>query len=253
MDTKLDKNVSTTTKESKTEFSETSCSSSNVTEDESNLEYLASYNERSAENAFIRVANLPLVHSTVEILQNYYDEIKNNYPRVAPCFKVAEDIAHFAVKTSKPVVRSKYGESLNNYVNNHLDHLENKIPILNQPAKKVIGKVLCYTDDIVEYYLPKHTQAEQREKKCSRDENNDQSEQTEPCEKINDISEKLKKRTYEEALRKWNLITENTKGLLNKLKISLNLIQWSKKTPATAEAPPACHESLKVVRSFYFN
>lgn len=45
MDTKLDKNVSTTTKESKTEFSETSCSSSNVTEDESNLEYLASYNE----------------------------------------------------------------------------------------------------------------------------------------------------------------------------------------------------------------
>jgi len=128
------------------------------------------------------------------------------------------------VKTSKPVVRSKYGESFNNYVNNQLDHLENKIPILNQPAKKVIDQVLCYTDNIVEYYLPKSTQAELSDKKCSQGSNNEHLVQTQPCEKINDISEKLKSRTYDEAVRKWNLIAENTKGLLNKLKFSVNLV-----------------------------
>lgn len=47
MASKFDSNISNTTKESKAEFSESSCSNSKVTEDESNLEYLASYNEVS--------------------------------------------------------------------------------------------------------------------------------------------------------------------------------------------------------------
>jgi len=202
------------------------------------------------QNALQRVASLPLVHSTVETLQAYYGNLKDNYPNVTPLLEVAEGItnaaANIAIASSKPVV-CKYGSTLNSYANVGLDKLEDTMPILQEPAYKVlkdtkeiatnlitdkVDQALCYTENIVEYYLPDDSKIDGFEFESSDSEDMESISENKSVteQRLSGISMKVRRRSYLKAMKRWNAVSTRSKETLGKLNHSVNLIQYAQQS-----------------------
>jgi len=207
-----------------------------------NLELDSKVNGKELPNALQRVSKLPLLLSTYDAFKSYYVSLKKSYPTVTPYLEAAEGItnaaANLAITSSQPVV-DKYGNTLNSYANCGLDKLEDKIPQLQKPAHQVfedtkdkasdiLNELLGYTENIVDYYLPEEDQQSLDASDSASGEEDDSchGNKIEGTKKrLTGISAKVKKRSYQRAMRRLSFLSGDSKANLSGLDYTVNLIK----------------------------
>ncbi|XP_068946756.1 perilipin-2 isoform X2 [Petaurus breviceps papuanus] len=97
------------------------------------------------ENVVTRVANLPLVSSTYDLVSSAYISTKDQYPYLKSVCEMAEKgmktITSVAVTSALPIIQKLEPQIAvaNNYACLGLDRIEERLPILNQPTDKVVA------------------------------------------------------------------------------------------------------------------
>ncbi|XP_008405303.1 mannose-6-phosphate receptor binding protein 1 isoform X1 [Poecilia reticulata] len=97
------------------------------------------------QNVVARVSHLPLVSSACEAVSNAYSSTKDNVPLLKGVMNVAESgvrtLGAAASTGSKPVLGMIEPQlaTVNEYALKGLDKMEEKLPILHQPADKVVS------------------------------------------------------------------------------------------------------------------
>ncbi|NWI07004.1 PLIN2 protein, partial [Tichodroma muraria] len=90
-----------------------------------------------------RVANLPLVSSTYDMVSTAYIATKDNHPYLKSVCEIAEKgvktITSVAMTSAMPIIQKLEPQIVvaNNYACIGLDKIEERLPILNQPTDKV--------------------------------------------------------------------------------------------------------------------
>nr|XP_005281239.1 perilipin-3-like [Chrysemys picta bellii]XP_005281240.1 perilipin-3-like [Chrysemys picta bellii] len=101
--------------------------------------------EQHQQNVVSRVANLPLVSSTYDMVSTAYTSTKENHPYIKSVCDVAEKgvktITAAAVGGAQPILTKLEPQiaTVNEYACKGLDKLEEKLPILQQPTEKVVA------------------------------------------------------------------------------------------------------------------
>ncbi|XP_008121003.2 perilipin-3 isoform X1 [Anolis carolinensis] len=101
--------------------------------------------ETEQQNAISRVANLPLVSSTYDMVSSAYASTKETHPSIKSVCDVAEKgvmtLAAAAVTGAQPLLTKLEPQiaTANEYACKGLDKLEEKLPILQQPSEKVVA------------------------------------------------------------------------------------------------------------------
>ncbi|XP_054905116.1 mannose-6-phosphate receptor binding protein 1 [Poeciliopsis prolifica] len=96
------------------------------------------------QNVVARVSHLPLVSSACEVVSSAYSSTKDNVPLLKGVMDVAESgvrtLGAAASTGSKPVLGMIEPQlaTVNEYALKGLDKMEEKLPILHQPADKVV-------------------------------------------------------------------------------------------------------------------
>ncbi|XP_072834269.2 perilipin-3 [Pogona vitticeps] len=107
------------------------------------------------ESVVTRVASLPLVTSTYDLLSSVYAYAKENYPCINTACNVAEMVASMAVGSAKGGVQPLVGHlepqiaAMNEYACKGLDTLEERVPCLHQPAHQVIEEGVTLAKSVV--------------------------------------------------------------------------------------------------------
>ncbi|XP_037230430.1 perilipin-2 isoform X3 [Falco biarmicus] len=97
------------------------------------------------QNIVSRVANLPLVSSTYDMVSTAYITTKDNHPYLKSVCEIAEKgvktITSVAVTSAMPIIQKLEPQIVvaNNYACIGLDKIEERLPILNQPTDKVVA------------------------------------------------------------------------------------------------------------------
>ncbi|KAL9821460.1 perilipin-2 isoform 3-T4 [Geothlypis trichas] len=97
------------------------------------------------QNIVSRVANLPLVSSTYDMVSAAYITTKDNYPYLKSVCEIAEKgvktITSVAMTSAMPIIQKLEPQIVvaNNYACIGLDKIEERLPILNQPTDKVVA------------------------------------------------------------------------------------------------------------------
>uniref|UniRef100_A0A8C8RWL4 Perilipin n=1 Tax=Pelusios castaneus TaxID=367368 RepID=A0A8C8RWL4_9SAUR len=97
------------------------------------------------QNVVRRVANLPLVSSTYDMVSTAYSSTKENHPYIKSVCDMAEKgvktITAVAVGGAQPLLTKLEPQiaTVNEYACKGLDKLEEKLPILQQPSEKVVA------------------------------------------------------------------------------------------------------------------
>ncbi|XP_023263853.1 perilipin-3-like isoform X2 [Seriola lalandi dorsalis] len=97
------------------------------------------------QNVVSRVSNLPLVSSACEVVSSAYSSTKDNVPLLKGVMDVAESGARTlgtaATTGSKPLldIIEPQLSTVNQYALKGLEKMEEKLPILHQPADKVVS------------------------------------------------------------------------------------------------------------------
>ena len=92
-----------------------------------------------------RVANLPLVSSTYDLVSSAYVTTKDQYPCLKSVCEIAEKgvktITSVAVMSALPIIQKLEPQIsvANTYACKGLDRIEEKLPILNQPTNQVFA------------------------------------------------------------------------------------------------------------------
>uniref|UniRef100_A0A8C6RUX3 Perilipin n=2 Tax=Nannospalax galili TaxID=1026970 RepID=A0A8C6RUX3_NANGA len=92
-----------------------------------------------------RVANLPLIGSTCELVSSAYASTKENHPHVKTVCDVAEKgvktLTAAAVSGAQPILSKLEPQivSASEYAHRGLDKLQENLPILQQPTEKVLA------------------------------------------------------------------------------------------------------------------
>ncbi|XP_077621199.1 perilipin-2 isoform X1 [Crocuta crocuta] len=96
-------------------------------------------------NVVTRVANLPLVSSTYDLVSSAYISTKDQYPCLKSVCEMAEKgvktITAMAVTSALPILQKLEPQIAvaNTYACKGLDRIEEKLPILNQPTIQVVA------------------------------------------------------------------------------------------------------------------
>ncbi|XP_062369104.1 perilipin-2 isoform X2 [Cinclus cinclus] len=97
------------------------------------------------QNIVSRVANLPLVSSTYDMVSTAYLTTKDNHPYLKSVCEIAEKgvktITSVAMTSAMPIIQKLEPQIVvaNNYACIGLDKIEERLPILNQPTDKVVA------------------------------------------------------------------------------------------------------------------
>nr|XP_033776564.1 perilipin-2-like [Geotrypetes seraphini]XP_033776572.1 perilipin-2-like [Geotrypetes seraphini] len=101
--------------------------------------------EVNETNVMVRVANLPLVSSTCDLVSSAYFSTKENHPYLKSACEVAEkgvrSISDVVLTSVKPIVHKLEPEIAlaNNFACIGLDKIEETLPILCQPTDKIVA------------------------------------------------------------------------------------------------------------------
>ncbi|XP_019332137.1 perilipin-3 isoform X2 [Alligator mississippiensis] len=115
--------------------------------DESTADHIPAQSEEpeQPQNVVSRVANLPLVSSTYDMVSTAYTSTKENHPYLKSVCDVAEKgvktLTSVAVSGAQPLLTKLEPQiaTANQYACKGLDKLEEKLPILQQPTEKVVA------------------------------------------------------------------------------------------------------------------
>ncbi|XP_057229451.1 perilipin-2 isoform X3 [Malurus melanocephalus] len=97
------------------------------------------------QNIVSRVAKLPLVSSTYDMVSTAYITTKDNHPYLKSVCEIAEKgvktITSVAMTSAMPIIQKLEPQIVvaNNYACIGLDKIEERLPILNQPTDKVVA------------------------------------------------------------------------------------------------------------------
>uniref|UniRef100_A0A8C4UU80 Perilipin n=1 Tax=Falco tinnunculus TaxID=100819 RepID=A0A8C4UU80_FALTI len=97
------------------------------------------------QNIVLRVANLPLVSSTYDMVSTACITTKDNHPYLKSVCEIAEKgvktITSVALMSAMPIIQKLEPQIVvaNNYACIGLDKIEERLPILNQPTDKVVA------------------------------------------------------------------------------------------------------------------
>ncbi|XP_029463106.1 perilipin-2-like isoform X2 [Rhinatrema bivittatum] len=97
------------------------------------------------QSVVMRVANLPLVSSTCDMVSSAYISTKENHPYLKSVCEVAEKgvktITAVAFSSTKPIIQKLEPQIAlaNNYACIGLDRIEERLPILYQPTDKLVA------------------------------------------------------------------------------------------------------------------
>ncbi|XP_016279758.2 perilipin-2 isoform X3 [Monodelphis domestica] len=97
------------------------------------------------QNVVTRVASLPLVSSTYDLVSSVYISTKDHHPYLKSVCEIAEKgmktITAVAVTSALPIIQKLEPQIAvaNNYACLGLDRIEERLPILNQPTDKVVA------------------------------------------------------------------------------------------------------------------
>ncbi|XP_029464709.1 perilipin-2-like [Rhinatrema bivittatum] len=97
------------------------------------------------QNVAVRVANLPLVSSTCDMVSSAYVSTKENHPYLKSVCEVAEKgvktITNVALTSTKPIIQKLEPQIAlaNNCACIGLDKIEEKLPFLQQPTDKLVA------------------------------------------------------------------------------------------------------------------
>ncbi|XP_030050062.1 perilipin-2 [Microcaecilia unicolor] len=106
---------------------------------------MASVVAEPQQNVMLRVANLPLVSSAYAMVSSAYTSTKENHPYLKSACEVAEkgvkSITAAALTSANPIFQKLEPQIAlaNKYACIELDKIEEKLPILYQPADKVVA------------------------------------------------------------------------------------------------------------------
>lgn len=95
------------------------------------------------QSVVMRVANLPLVSSTYDLLSSAYVNTKDQYPYLRSVCEMAEKgvktVTSAAVTSALPIIQKLEPQiaAANTYACKGLDRMEERLPILNQPTSEV--------------------------------------------------------------------------------------------------------------------
>nr|XP_014425513.1 perilipin-3-like [Pelodiscus sinensis] len=101
--------------------------------------------DQPPQNVVSRVANLPLVSSTYDMVSTAYASTKENHPYIRSVCDAAEKgvktITAAAVGSAQPILTKLEPQisTVNEYACKGLDKLEATLPILQQPTEKVVA------------------------------------------------------------------------------------------------------------------
>ncbi|XP_015279819.1 PREDICTED: perilipin-3-like isoform X1 [Gekko japonicus] len=116
-----------------------------LSEDNISKETAAENKELDQQNVVSRVANLPLVSSTYDMVSSAYASTKETHPYLKSVCDVAEKsvktLTAAAVSGAQPFLTKLEPQiaTANEYACKSLDKLEEKLPILQQPSEKVVA------------------------------------------------------------------------------------------------------------------
>ncbi|KAK6493209.1 perilipin-2-like isoform X1 [Huso huso] len=97
------------------------------------------------QNVVARVANLPLVSSTYDMVSTVYCNTKENHPYIKSVCEVAEKsvktITSVALTSAMPIIQKLEPQIAiaNSFACRSLDKIEEKLPILHQPSEKIVA------------------------------------------------------------------------------------------------------------------
>ncbi|XP_053148005.1 perilipin-2 isoform X2 [Hemicordylus capensis] len=100
------------------------------------------------QNVVSRVANLPLVSSTYDMVSSAYVSTKDNHPYLKSVCEIAEKgvktITAVAMTSALPIIQKLEPQIAvaNNYACIGLDKVEERLPILYQPSDKVVANAM---------------------------------------------------------------------------------------------------------------
>ncbi|KAH0628345.1 hypothetical protein JD844_009360 [Phrynosoma platyrhinos] len=100
------------------------------------------------QNVVSRVANLPLVSSTYDMVSSAYVSTKDNHPYLKSVCEIAEKgvktITSVAVTSALPIIQKLEPQIAiaNSYACIGLDKMEERLPILYQPTDKVVANAV---------------------------------------------------------------------------------------------------------------
>ncbi|XP_029464832.1 perilipin-2-like isoform X2 [Rhinatrema bivittatum] len=113
---------------------------------------MASEAAEPQQNVAVRVANLPLVSSTCDMVSSAYVGTKENHPYLKSVCEVAEEgvktIAAVTLASTKPIIQKLEPQIAlaNNCACVGLDKIEEKLPVLHQSTDKIVANA---TDMVV--------------------------------------------------------------------------------------------------------
>ncbi|XP_041078167.1 perilipin-2 isoform X2 [Polyodon spathula] len=97
------------------------------------------------QNVVARVASLPLVSSTYDMVSTVYCNTKENHPYIKSVCDVAEKsvktITSVALTSAMPIIQKLEPQIAiaNEFACRSLDKIEEKLPILHQPSEKIVA------------------------------------------------------------------------------------------------------------------
>ncbi|XP_029464721.1 perilipin-2-like isoform X1 [Rhinatrema bivittatum] len=106
---------------------------------------MASEAAEPQQNVAVRVANLPLVSSTCDMVSSAYVSTKENHPYLKSVCEVAEEgvktIAAVTLASTKPIIQKLEPQIAlaNNCACVGLDKIEEKLPVLHQSTDKIVA------------------------------------------------------------------------------------------------------------------
>lgn len=106
---------------------------------------MASVSVDPQPSVVMRVANLPLVSSTYDLLSSAYVSTKDQYPYLRSVCEMAEKgvrtVTSVAVTSALPIIQKLEPQIAvaNTYACKGLDRMEERLPILNQPTSEIVA------------------------------------------------------------------------------------------------------------------
>nr|XP_015200617.1 PREDICTED: perilipin-2 isoform X1 [Lepisosteus oculatus] len=106
---------------------------------------MASMEVVAQQNVVARVANLPLVSSTYDMMTSVYSNTKENHPYIKSVCEVAEKsvmtITSVALTSAMPIIQKLEPQIAvaNDLACKGLDKIEKTLPILHQPSDKIVA------------------------------------------------------------------------------------------------------------------
>lgn len=97
------------------------------------------------QSVVMRVANLPLVSSTYDLVSSAYVSTKDQYPYLRSVCEMAEKgvktVTSAAMTSALPIIQKLEPQIAvaNTYACKGLDRMEERLPILNQPTSEIVA------------------------------------------------------------------------------------------------------------------